>query len=196
MESTVKKIYTRRGRNISFGDKLVVYNLGCGDQRYRGVIGVDIVPTAELVCDLDLAPWPIGSSSADIVMSFHTFEHLSDMNEAMDEVYRILKPDGRFIIEVPYFRSVGAFQDPTHTRFFTGSTMGYFYANEKRETSRYGSARFRLIGRWYGWPAHSRNPFVEGLKRFANSFPHIYDQYVSLIFPARIIIWELEAIKE
>jgi SAM-dependent methyltransferase len=195
MGSIATQLYTRNGRIISFPKGVVAYNLGCGAQRYPGVIGVDIVPDAELVANLDRTPWPIIDNNADVVLSFHTFEHLADLNAAMREIYRILKPGGRLIIEVPYFRHVGAFQDPTHKRFFTGSTMGYFYANKKRETARYSDARFKLIGRWYGWPARSGNLFVEAVKRFSNRFPYAYDQFVSLLFPTRIIVWELEAVK-
>ncbi len=192
--SVAHHIYTRSGRKPSFTNK-TVYNLGCGAQRYEGVIGVDIAPPADIRCDLDSMPWPIETNSADIVLSFHTFEHLADLNAAMKEVYRILKPGGRLVIEVPYFRHVGAFQDPTHRRFFTGTTMGYFYGNKKRETARYSDVKFKLIGRWYGWPVTSRNPFVELLKRFANTFPYAYDQFIALLFPTRIMVWELEAVK-
>lgn len=195
MYSIAEKMYTRNGRIPVFSQGQVVYNLGAGEQKYQGVIAVDILPTADVVCDLNSVPWPIKDGSADVILSFQTFEHLTDLNAVMEEVYRILKPGGRLVIDVPYFRSSGAFQDPTHVRFFTGATMGYFCGNTKRETARYSGVKFKLIGRWYGWPARSRNPFIELIKRCANTFPAVYDQFVSLLFPVKIIVWELEAVK-
>ena len=195
MDILATKIYKREGRRLSAVQGQAVYNLGCGSQQYDGVIGVDRVSEADIVWDLDVVPWPIADNSADIVTAFHVFEHLKSLDEAMVEVHRILKPGGRLIVEVPYFRSVGAFQDPTHVRFFTGGTMGYFYSNHKRETARYSNVRYVLIGRWYGWPASSVNPFTRVLKRLANTFSGAYDQFISLLFPVKIIVWELEAVK-
>lgn len=37
----------------------------------------------------------------DVIVSFETFEHLPQYQEFLDECYRILKKDGRFIISMP-----------------------------------------------------------------------------------------------
>lgn len=44
----------------------------------------------------------------------------------MDEVYRILKPAGTIKIIAPYYTSVRACQDPTHTRSISEITFMYF----------------------------------------------------------------------
>ena len=44
----------------------------------------------------------------------------------MNEIHRILKPNGKFRIIVPYFSSGRAFQDPTHTRYINEWTFLYF----------------------------------------------------------------------
>ena len=44
----------------------------------------------------------------------------------MDECWRILKPDGQFMIAVPYAGSTGYFQDPTHVNPINEVTWAYF----------------------------------------------------------------------
>ena len=44
----------------------------------------------------------------------------------MNEVWRILKPKGRFAFVVPYAGSPGFFQDPTHINPITEATLSYF----------------------------------------------------------------------
>jgi len=44
----------------------------------------------------------------------------------MNEVWRILKPGGRFHGAVPYALSMWAVTDPTHKSFFTDRTFDYF----------------------------------------------------------------------
>lgn len=69
--------------------------------------------------------------------SFEDFkEKLSNFEEPadgfirfMNEVYRILKPDGKITIRVPYVTHVRAFADPTHTRYL--HEMSFYYFNKE-----------------------------------------------------------------
>ena len=44
---------------------------------------------------------PVSDSSYDIVYALDVLEHIKEKREAMDEVERVLKSDGRFIVTVP-----------------------------------------------------------------------------------------------
>lgn len=44
----------------------------------------------------------------------------------MDELWRIMKPDGQLLISVPYYMSFGATQDPTHYTCPNEATFTYF----------------------------------------------------------------------
>lgn len=44
----------------------------------------------------------------------------------MDEVWRVLKPGGEFVIKVPYAGTIGYYQDPTHINPITEATIYYF----------------------------------------------------------------------
>lgn len=185
-----EKIYAGAQRSMDFPKGTVVYNLGSGFQKYDGVIGIDIGRSADVKHDLNVTPWPIESNSADACVAFHSFEHLASIVKTMNEVHRILKPGGKLIIEVPFYRSPTAFQDPTHTIFFAASSMIYFcnplYA--------YTDKLFKQIFFSYGWPSSNRTA-SRLFKKFIRRFPRFYDTFLSIFLPVRIIIFELEAVK-
>ena len=53
------------------------------------------------------------------------------------EAWRVLKPGGTFELLGPYGRSVGADQDPTHTRAITEITFSYLWQHEDNENFDY-----------------------------------------------------------
>lgn len=197
MASLAETIYTQSGRKIEFEATEKMLNLGCGGQRYPNVIGIDRAKSsaADIVHDLDVFPWPVDDSSIDVVLAFQFLEHVDDIPRLMEEVYRITKNGARIIIEVPYFRSVGAFQDPTHKHFFTTKTMDYFCANRAQNKFRYADVDFELKGFWIGWPAQSKNPLTRVFKKFIKKYHNFYDTYLSYIAPAQILVFELETKK-
>jgi SAM-dependent methyltransferase len=118
------------GFNISTKDPTfispgTILDVGCGSgwfldsMRSRGWVtyGVEISEAAarlgreskdlQIYCGtLHDAKFP--SESFDYVRSNHSFEHMSQPNEVLDEMYRILKPNGRLFIGVPNMRSLNA----------------------------------------------------------------------------------------
>lgn len=96
-------------------------DLGCGAAKQPGWFGVDgrNLPNVDLVQNLESFPWPIPSESFDAAMASHLLEHIQKANGIMlsffNEVHRILKPGGEFLISVPYATSPGFYRDPTHT---------------------------------------------------------------------------------
>ena len=200
MKKLAEEFYTRNGRDIAIDDGHVAYNLGAGNKRYEGVIGIDLFKgkAVDIVHDINVMPWPVEADTADVVMGFQAFEHFYDLNAVMREVYRISKHGARLIVEVPYFRHVGAYQDPTHVHFFTSNTMAYFHETPKRPRGAYADDfHFRSIDFWYGWPAKSKNPIIQWYKEFIRKYHRWYDgSLLSILFPPAIIIFELEIIKE
>ena len=75
----------------------------------------------------------IESASMDVISMWHVLEHVSLLNERMEEVKRILKDDGVLFIAVPnrisfdamhYGEFWAAFDVPRHLYHFTPETMG------------------------------------------------------------------------
>jgi len=199
-ETYTQKIYTRQGvtkENIfTHGEK--VLHIGPGSKALPGAVTIDILdlPGVDVVHNLDSTPWPFKDNEFDLIFGHSVFEHLDDQLEIMKEMWRILKPKGRIIITVPHFRCTDAFTDPTHKHFFTSQTMDYYIETKKLSTYQYTDKKFRECGFWFGWPQVSKNPFSRLFKWFITRYPRFYDSHLSLLFPIKIIIWELEVIKE
>lgn len=91
-----------------------LYDLGCGEKPYKewllGYVdqytGVDWGNThhllkADIIADLN-EPLPIDCDVADTVISLSVMEHLREPSVFLSESYRILKPNGAMILEVPF----------------------------------------------------------------------------------------------
>lgn len=93
-------------------------DLGCGQNKRDGFLGVDIVlmPGIDVVHDLTVTPWPWKNESVGEVFSSHFLEHLDgpERVRVMDELWRVLVPGAQALIIVPYYSSMRASQDPYH----------------------------------------------------------------------------------
>ena len=137
-------------RRAASGRALVV---GCGDGREAGqlarllrvdVVGIDIgtafefareeaAPATLLVMDGQALGFP--DRSFDVIYSFHALEHIAEPQKALDEMRRVLRPGGIFLIGTPNSaRLVG----------YIGS------ASPVRDRIRWNIAdwRTRMAGRW------------------------------------------------
>ena len=65
-------------------------------------------------------------SKKDVEKYVGEFETFGTFIRLMNEIWRILKPGGRFAFVVPYAGSIGFFQDPTHLNPINSSTLAYF----------------------------------------------------------------------
>lgn len=137
-------------------DRRRAIDIGCGDGYFSGqlakagcsVTGMDFslvglsqaarqaAPGANFI-EHDLTnPMPFDDASIDIAWCSEVLEHLFSPLYAIEQVYRVLKPGGLFLITVPYHGllknlaiAMFAFEkhyDPTypHLRFFTAKSLG------------------------------------------------------------------------
>lgn len=198
-ETYAEKIYTRNGvtkENIfTHGEKAL--HIGPGKKVLPGAITIDVIdlPEVNIVHDLDILPWPFKDNEFDLIFAHSVFEHLDNQLAIMKEMKRILKPKGKMVIAVPYFRCPDAFTDSTHKHFFTTRSLDYYIEGKALSQYEYVDARFLERGFWYGWPQVSYNPLVRMFKWFIGKYPKFYDSHLSLLFPMKILIWELEVIK-
>ncbi len=189
------RIYTQQGFVATdMLEGLSALDVGCGGRKLPGAVGMDILklPPVDVVHDLNQMPWPFPDGHFDLVFLNHVLEHVDDVVAVMEEIHRVLSPQGRAVIQVPYFRCVDAYNDPTHTHFFTAHTLDYFIKDSGLAKYRYSDKLFGKKGFWYGWPHRSKNPLRQALKNFMHKHSAWYDQYLSLIIPTECLTWELE----
>ncbi|HXJ89157.1 MAG TPA: methyltransferase domain-containing protein [Candidatus Binatia bacterium] len=121
-----------------------VVDIGCGQKKVRGAIGMDCValPGVDVVHDLNTFPYPFAADSIDEIHAYHVLEHVPDVMATMEELWRITKPGATVHIRVPHFSGILAWKDPTHKRSFTSESFGYFGENGY---SYYTGARFQVM---------------------------------------------------
>ena len=173
-----------------------ILDLGCGNKKRPGAIGVDRNERtqADIIHDLNHFPYPFEDSSFDEIYLDNTLEHLDDVMRVMEEVYRICSPGGVVKVIVPYFRSLWAHIDPTHKHFFTVESFAYFDPDHiicKRYD--YTLARFKpykivfnetLTNRWT----------KRLMLRIANRWPGRYEYYLSHFYPLDDISYYLRKV--
>jgi ubiquinone/menaquinone biosynthesis C-methylase UbiE len=84
--------------------------LGCGNKKWDGWINVDLhSDIADIKCDL--RKLEIASDSADAVAAIHVLEHFYEWEafDVLTEWKRILKPNGKMILELPCMDKVFAY---------------------------------------------------------------------------------------
>lgn len=91
-----------------------LYDLGCGEAPYKDFFlryastytavdwsGSCHDTSPDVVADLNKA-FPIGSDVADTIVSLSVIEHLCEPANFLSECYRILKPGGHLLLQVPW----------------------------------------------------------------------------------------------
>ncbi len=111
-------------------------NLGCGynirpstgevtwinlDREARA--GVDIA------ADLELGLPMFEPDTFDFVLALHVLEHIHNFLPLMQDIHRVLKPEGTLVIKVPEFPCRAAISDPTHVRYFVCESFLHFTAH-------------------------------------------------------------------
>jgi len=70
----------------------------------------------------DARDLPLADASVDAVVSFETIEHFDRQEDFVSEVFRVLRPDGRFIVSTPdreVYSPPGSTPNPFHVRELT-----------------------------------------------------------------------------
>lgn len=121
-EKELQRLFKRkRGINL---------DVGCGETRQKNWIGMDIRKhkNVDIVHDIQELPWPIPSNSCLQVLMNHVYEHIEPRYRILviDEIWRVLKPDGKLMLGAPYAHSARAAQDPTHYPCPNEITFTYF----------------------------------------------------------------------
>lgn len=127
-------------------------NLACGRDIRLDAVNMDRVRLGgvDVAHDATRTPWPFLDGRFDVIEANHFFEHIPHEHAGhepffriMEECHRVLRPGGRLVVRVPYWRDAHSVHGhPQHTRVIVPDTWGVF---DSMSTEAYHSrARFRL----------------------------------------------------
>jgi SAM-dependent methyltransferase len=190
-------------------------DLGCGaaprnPYNCQNLIGIDIrnidiskKNMAIVAANLAFDPIPFPDNYFDSVSAYDFFEHIPRLTidhgakvmrvpfiELMNEIYRVLKPEGMLYAVTPAFPSEKAFRDPTHVNIITEKTVRYF-TKPYLQAAMYGFRGIFAIDR-HIW-VHPRDvyyPRSRGVIRTLRDFSEKFTGARSHL------LWELKAIKD
>ena len=110
--------------------KGIMLDIGCGENKQPNFVGMDKRDLAgiDIVHDLEEFPYPLPDECCITIVGSHIVEHISPkvFIQFMDELWRIMKPNGQIAFSMPYGVSRGFIQDPTHVNPCNETTWQYF----------------------------------------------------------------------
>jgi len=127
------------------------------------VYGIDIredIDAKIFRADLVVEPIPFIDDFFDVVSAYDFIEHVPRVIympqrkfcfvELMNEIYRVLKPGGRFYSFTPAFPAAAAWRDPTHVNIITEETFPLYFDDKNRWASMYGfNGYFHITGQYW-----------------------------------------------
>lgn len=80
-------------------------HLGCGTQIFEDYINVDFKRLDGIDVQADIRWLPFKSNSFELIETYHAIEHIprQQIESALEDWFRVLKPNGELIIELPDF---------------------------------------------------------------------------------------------
>lgn len=161
-------------------------NLGAGKLDVRkDCINLDITNylNIDVVWDLNKLPLPFKDKEFNEILAYSILEHVNYVS-LMDELYRILKPNGIIRIRVPHFTYCEAYGDPTHINHFSYMTFFYFTKDLKREYPFSKFSKFRGRITFQKRPSLFYNYFLEWFVNLGEWSKKLYEKTPLRIFPA------------
>lgn len=126
-------------------------NLGCGKDIKEGCINADLagLDGVDVVVDLDKYPWPWGDNTFDVIYCNRIIGYLGNYIKAMEEIWRIAKPDAKVYIKESYWSYKGAHAPLTRTFFHEYSIRTHF--TDEGEFNYRTRARFMIVDVIYNY---------------------------------------------
>lgn len=176
----------------------IVIELGCGPNPPPDVIGIDQLQLegVDFVADLEKGLPFLPDNSVDEIRSRHFLEHIENFEDLMQEIYRVLRPEGHHVAVVPHFSNPHFYSDPTHKRFFGLYSFDYFaaprYQLRRKVPSFYVDFQFEVIQRDLVFKSQFsvRNLFKQVIRRLFNTSNYLqewYEENLCYLFPCQEI---------
>ena len=110
----------------------IFLNVGAGSTRMTepGWINCDALPhyKPDMIFDLEKT-WPFKDNTVSEIYASHVLEHLTDYRTFFREAWRVLKPDCRIQIRIPYGGHKSAWWDLEHKRPWFAENFAFLQPN-------------------------------------------------------------------
>jgi ubiquinone/menaquinone biosynthesis C-methylase UbiE len=125
-------------------------NIGAGNLIIAGYENHDKIKhrsEIDIAFDLNTKPWPVEDSTYEEVRMFDVIEHMDDVIGVINEVWRILKPDGIFHCKACGYKNENFWVDITHKHAFHKKSMDYFDPSTDigKEYSYYTDKKYQIV---------------------------------------------------
>lgn len=109
-------------------DKRKNLNIGCGHLKFDNCISIDKrdTPIVDFIMDLNNIPWPFEDEKFLNVYAYDIVEHLDEVVDVVNEIWRVLKIEGVLYIHTNHYKYENAFTDPTHKHFFSMNSFDFW----------------------------------------------------------------------
>lgn len=105
-------------------------DVGCGINKQKGFIGMDMFKHAkvDIVHDIQKFPWPVPKDVCFQILLSHVWEHIEPKYrfKLMDELWMICRYDGQLLISCPHAGSMLEAAHPAHYMCPNESTFTFF----------------------------------------------------------------------
>ncbi len=166
-------------------------NIGCGNKRKEGFVGVDKFPcdAVDTLADINKT-LPFDANVVDEIWLDNVIEHVTDISHLMAEMHRICKRGAKISIITPHYTSPSSWRDPTHLHHLSFFSMDHF---EKSDVAHYTGGGYRV--------ANKKLSFSGGIMGLIGRLifmlsPRQYESRWCFIFRAGTLRFELIVLKD
>lgn len=120
-------------------------NLGCGNKKKEGFVGVDAFEcdAVDVIADIT-ERLPFEDGVVEEIWMDNVIEHIPDIPALFRELHRVCKEGAKITIITPHFASIASWRDPTHVHHLSYFSMNHF---EKPDVAHYTGGGFRVVNR-------------------------------------------------
>jgi glycosyltransferase involved in cell wall biosynthesis len=124
---------------------LLALDLGSYQNKRPGYLGVDKRrgEGVDVVTELPKR-LPFGDSSIGVIRAMDFLEHVEDKIALINELYRVLAPNGLLLSMTPSTDGRGAYQDPTHIAYYNENSFWYYTDANLQRYAPEITARFQV----------------------------------------------------
>jgi len=175
-----------------------ILDVGCGQQKYPGSIGIDMNPdtAADVLCHLDRGSLPFRDNAFDEVRATHLIEHVDNIIHTVEEFHRVTRAGGIIVLITPHYTDYTSFRDPTHRWHLNTESFLYFYPGgmhgrdmwytRKRLREKRLTVKLLRIWRAFGF---------EFMVNHFRWFRRFWEQYLSFVIRGKVMEFEFEVLK-